>query len=298
VRISVAKAKYDHERRFLNELAMTCRDIGHDVTVSYLPKGDLHIQWGGRPHRRTPTLYCELGWLPRWHYQVSHSGINHQHHRQGEPLPVLTPQQEAKARLILADTRKMVGAPHGWGHTNAKAPVAEIVHNRFVLAPLQMESDTNMASVPPELRTNQGFVDAVTDHVAETLGAVRIIFKQHPNSRARPQLSLSMRRKGDKVWPHRVGPVHGYLKHPGCTAVVTANSNVANDALLWGVPTMAMGGGIWPEGVFLESLADIDLWDDSEAFRLAYVYWLHQVQWSYKDARSLRRVSQAIDEVA
>ena len=104
-----------------------------------------------------------------------------------------------------------------------------------------------------------------------------------------------MRRKGDKVFPHRQGPVHGYLKHPGCVAVVTANSNVANDALLWDVPTVALGGGIWPGYLFLDSLDDLYMWLDCEWHILAYVRWLHDVQWSTRDARSLERVAEAIE---
>jgi hypothetical protein len=297
VRISVAIPQFPHESRFVGELAHTAKDLGHWVTVSDEPRDDLHIQWGARPQRTEPTLYCELGWLPRWSYQVSHTGINGKHHRQGERLPGIGDAQVGKVHMMLQNVKRGIGAPKGWGYLDIDAPPAESVPHEFVLAPLQMEQDTNMASVPAKLQTNAEFINAATTHVAGTLGDVPIVFKQHPHSQARPQLGLKTWREGDKVYPHRQAHVYQYLKHTGCVAVIARNSNVLVDSLLWDVPAMSMGRGIWPDDLFLHSLGDMDLWPLGTRDREAFLWWLRDVQWSMSDARSLRRVSQVIDEV-
>ena len=293
MRITFSEPKWAHELTFIAELLCSCRELGHLVSGTDAD-GDLHIQWGAEPKRDIPALYCELGWLPRWSYQLSHTGINHQHHRQGERLPTLTDAQRGKVHSLFQDVRRGVGAPRRWGYLDMTALPATSVPRKFVLAPLQMEQDTNMENVPGALRTNEGFINAVTTHVAATLGETPIVFKQHPHTEARPQLGLKTWRKQDEVYAHRTAGIHSLLKHPGCVAVVACNSNSLIESLLWGVPAMAMGGGIWPKDAFLETLNDIDLWPLGAAYRDALAWWLNDVQWTITQAREPERVAEAI----
>lgn len=299
MRISYTRPTWSHEASFVNSLLTTARDLGHAIVPD--PKtADLHVQWGARdaPPRK-PTLFVELGWLPRWYYQVSHRGINADHHLAQPKLEPIDAEQRWKAEVLLRTIREGRGAPGHWGYLYiGETPPTAVAKLRYILAPLQMEIDTNMEHVPLAMRTNQGFVDAVTEHVERHLPELPIVFKQHPHSQARPQLDLEMRRRGDKVYPHRQASVYAYLKDPRCVAVVTANSNVANDGLLFDKPSVVFGRGIWPGGVFLKTLAHLDAWQVGAEMRLMYVYWLSKVQWTLRDASDAMRVDGALRDAS
>jgi hypothetical protein len=280
VRIAIIPSEFHHERVFLGELANTARGLGHE-TVTHYP--DLVIQWGAKNAPWAgPTLYAECGWLPRWWYQLSHTGINARHHLAPLELEPLDDDQRWKVGVHLERIRSGKEAPKGWGYLDIDAAPVENVPERFILAPLQMEDDVNVESMPEALRTNQGFVDQVSEHRDYYGPDLPIIFKQHPNTGAEYQLHLEMRRDGDRVYPHQHAHVYAYLKHPGCALVVTVNSNVANDALLWDVPVLTLGRGIWGPDAFRN--------------REQYVYALMRAQWTVADARNPQRVKQAIEE--
>ena len=281
VRIRTIRPRFHHERVFVGELTRTAEDIGHTICSS---RPDLVIQFGTQErHWPGPTLFAECGWLPRWWFQLSHTGINAQHHLAPLKLERLDKEQRWKAVVHLKQVRAGVGSP-GWAYLDMDAPPVAGAPERFILAPLQMEMDTNMENAPEELRTNQGFVDTVTDLVLDRFGDVPVIFKQHPHSQAASQLALKMRRDCDEVYAHNRASVYSYLKHRGCDWVVTANSNVYNDALLFDVAAHALGDGIWPP----ESERPYN--------NLEYVYALMRAQWRLRDARSPQRVEQAIEE--
>jgi hypothetical protein len=101
-----------------------------------------------------------------------------------------------------------------------------------------------MDSVPWAIRKNQDFID----YVSACDPPCRVYFKQHPHSRARHHLRLKTRRRYDKILAHRHGSVYQLLQTKTCKAVIARNSNCLNDALLYDVPAIALGRGIWPGG--------------------------------------------------
>jgi hypothetical protein len=243
-------------------------------------------------------LYCELGWLPRWDFQCSHGGINAAHHLANPMLEMLDTDQSWKADVILRHARLGVGAPSGWGYLDMKADPPADLPDAYILAPLQVEGDVNMRHVPEHMRTARGFIEAVTQHVIRHAPHLPIVFKQHPARAAAKQVRIPTIRSMDFVAPHSNGDVYGYIKDPRCEAVIVANSNVANDCLLYDKPCVALGNGIWPAGVFLRSLAHLDGWAAGEQMRRMYVYWLSKTQWTLADCRNLRRVEWAIGDAA
>ncbi|GAG07719.1 unnamed protein product, partial [marine sediment metagenome] len=225
------------------------------------------------------------------------SGINAKHHLAPLKLEPLDDEQRWKVDVHLDRIRTGQDAPKGWGYLDIAAAPVESVPPEFILAPLQMEDDVNVESMPEALRTNQGFVDYLSQHRDDLLPDLPIVFKQHPNTGARYQRALKMRREGDKVYAHKQGHVYAYLKHPGCVAVVTVNSNVANDALLWDVPVVALGKGVWPRRVWYPDLFSVDCAGGEQGpVYPEYVYALMRAQWSLADARNPQRVKQAIEE--
>jgi glycosyltransferase involved in cell wall biosynthesis len=293
---------------FLDAIATSAAALGHRVVrnprgIAY-DRGVLSIVWNGRAHHsRGPTLYCEHGWLPRWSYQVSPTGINADSHVaafrwSGVPL---SPEDEARLERHLESVRTQ--PPPGYEYMQTTRDAAANLPERFLLVPLQIETDTNiLRHAPSSLRSMQALVDLVS----RASPPWPVIFKQHPADvrRGNRQLRLRLRRYQDSIWPQATGNVYQLLKSGACAGVVTINSNVAHDAMLWSVPAVALGAGVWPvtgPTPFLSSLpAD---WTELERFahdpqttacRRAYALHLMQSQVSLADVSDPQRVAALI----
>lgn len=298
--IYVERRKPAIEANFLDELADTCEILGHDVRrdAESAEGAELAIVWGVHDHGSVcaPKIYCELGWLPRWHYQVSHAGINADHHLAGEPLRDYGPLALESAISYVGGIRS---APAPYKYMDPAVAEADGLPDEFIFVPLQVEGDANMRHVPSELRTADGLVD----HLSAWDPDVPLVFKCHPNSREhRRQKYIRPRRVQDEVRLHRTN-VHSYLRNPGCVGVVTLNSNVAHDAILWGVPAIALAPGFWrglgafpselpPHCETRRVLRDLQ---PSWSYRVApYVCRLMEAQWDLDDAADEERVEAAI----
>jgi glycosyltransferase involved in cell wall biosynthesis len=291
---------------FLDAVATSAAALGHEVVRDprrwLADPAVLHVVWNGRQHRsRGPVLYCEHGWLPRSGYQVSAAGINAGSHLapfrwDGQALPP-DAQRALALRLEALRAEALAAAVPA---CTAVAPAGG-----FLLVPLQVESDTNIVRWAPEgLRSMQALVDAVSASGPPW----PVVFKQHPADarRGNAQLHLRLRRRQDAIWAHAQADVHTLLRHPGCRGVVTINSNVAHDALLWDLPVAVLGRNVWPQqGSVLPF--DVGLPPDWQTFadrvalarrascRQAYARFLVESQWSLADARDPRRVARWLD---
>lgn len=294
---------------FLEALAASAARLGHTVVrdpcvVAHDPKV-LSIVWNGRTHRsRGPTLYCEHGWLPRWAYQVSAGGINADSHLapfmwNGKPLDEVEMQQLA-AHLEQVRSRP----PAGFEYMQTTREEAAGLPDAFLLVPLQMEWDTNIVRhAPAALRSMQALVDTVE----RADPPWPIIFKQHPADvrRGNAQLRLRLRRRQNAIWPHPRGNVYQMLKSERCRAIVTINSNVAHDGLLWDVPAVVLGRNIWPSAGAVPFRTKFP--EDWEAFaasrndpaiaagRHAYAWYLKRGQWTLEDAANPERVAELLE---
>ncbi len=273
--------------RCLDTLAATAAALGlpvsRNLAVARNRPDTVSIVWNGRQHRPIgPTLYCEHGWLPRSEYQISPRGINADSHAapfrwDGEPLAA--EEREALGRRLESVRRAE--------HDELEAPG---LPEEFLLVPLQMEGDTNLVRhAPRELRRMQGLVDLVS----RANPPWPLVFKQHPADLRRspprhPRLRL--RRRQDLLYPHARGTVHGILATRRCVGIVSVNSNVVHDGLLWDVPAVVLGRNVWPRSgpsPFLDRLpADwLDLanhLEDPEVLRVREAYAAHLLrhQWT------------------
>lgn len=321
--------------QLLDTLAATVAGLGHRVTRAphraVSAPGTLAIVWNGRAHAaRGPVLYGEHGWLPRSDYQISPLGINAGSHAarfvwQGVALDA--PQAAALQAHLQA-----VRAASYSGYYRYMQPGLDALPglpDGFLLVPLQIESDTNIVRhAPAHLRRMQ----ALVDHIAQVNPPWPVIYKQHPadSRHGHRHLALRPRRAQDQVWPHDRGNVHQMLKSGHCRGVVTVNSNVAHDALLWDVPVVVLGRGVWPlrgpaagpvaGGVDSAGGGDAARKDASEttpfltripadwaalahsvqsasgrACREAYAHHLVQHQWRLQDAADPARVAALLD---
>lgn len=296
---------------FLDALAATAVRLGHTVRrdVARLASDPevTNIVWNGRSHRaRGPTLYCEHGWLPRWSYQISPAGINADSHL--APFvwngTALEADESGQLDAHLEEIRSQ--PPAGFEYMQTTSAVAAGLPDAFLLVPLQMEWDTNIVRhAPAKMRLMQGLIDAV----ARAAPPWPIIFKQHPADvrRGNAQLRLRLRRTQDAIWPHTRGNVYQMLKSDGCRGIVSINSNVVHDGLLWNVPAVALGRNLWPtddRGPFRTVLPG-----DWQAFaasrddpalvncRRAYAWHLKRGQWTLDDATNPERVGALFNSV-
>ena len=299
--------------QLLDALAASARGLGHQVVRS-TPRAPrtpaaLAIVWNGRALTGTgPTLYCEHGWLPRSDYQISARGINADSHAagfrwQGEPLGA------AEDAALAAHLARVKAESHSgqYRYMQASGAVPAGLPPAFLLVPLQIEADTNIVRhAPAHLRSMQ----ALVEHVSRVDPPWPVLFKQHPaDARARnAHLRLTARRRQDRIWPHALGNVHQMLKSGACRGIVTINSNVAHDGLIWDVPAIVLGRNVWPSGggrtPFLtaipedwEALAESAASAEAVACRRAYAHHLMRHQWTLEAARDLGRVAALLDSV-
>jgi glycosyltransferase involved in cell wall biosynthesis len=287
--------------QLLDALAESISTLGHQVVRARSGAtgrtAALTVVWNGRNLRGNgPVLFCEHGWLPRTDYQISPRGINADSHIapflwDGRPL---APDDDA-LDTCLAQLRN---ASRGSG-AGAELPP------EFLLVPLQIESDTNIVRhAPPGLRTMQ----ALVDQVSQLDPPWPVIYKQHPADVRRGQrhMALRLRRRRDRLWSHAQGDVHAMLASGRCVGVLTINSNVAHDALLWDVPPIVLGRNVWPAGDEASPFLTAIPHDWSElrkyagtpeaiACRRAYAHHLIKNQWTLADARNPQRVAALID---
>ena len=311
MKIAIEKRANGVVSELLDTLANTVAGLGH--TVSRDPRRAtadprmLSIVWNGRAHQaRGPVLYCEHGWLPRSDYQISPRGINAGSHAapfawDGQPL---TAQQEAQLDARFAAIKSASFSGYYQYMQADKAAVPGLPAN-FLLVPLQIESDTNIVRhAPAHLRTMQGLID----HVSRLNPPWPVIFKQHPADlrHGNRHLRLRTRRPQDMVWPQSRGNVHQMLKSGCCRGILTINSNVAHDGLLWDVPAIVLGRNVWPgsgeDTPFLTSipsdwaaLAHSVESERGRACRRAYAHYLMNHQWSLRDAADPAKVTALLD---
>lgn len=293
---------------FLDTLAATAGAMGLQVrrvpTSGSAGPDEIAVLWNGKLfHPSGPTLYCEHGWLPRGEFQVSPTGVNADSHLapfvwDGSPLPRAA-ADEVERRLEAIRTADHAAC----AEMRTMEPPVDDLPTDFLLVPLQMEWDTNVERhVPPRFRRMQGLIDGVT----EARPPWPVVFKQHPSDvpGGSAQLQLRPGRPQDVVRPHATGNVHQLLKSGRCRGIVSLNSNVVHDGLLWDVPAVVLGSNVWPRtgpGPFLTELpAD---WEtlaghldraEVRACRQVYAWYLMRNQWTMDDVRDPARVEQLL----
>jgi glycosyltransferase involved in cell wall biosynthesis len=145
-------------------------------------------------------------------------------------------------------------------------------------------------------------MQSVIAHISLADPPVPVIYKQHPADVRRGQRHrrLLLRRRQDRLWPQDRGSVHDLLRDERCRGIISLNSNVVHDGLVWDVPAVALGRNIWPRGeggpFFNDLPRDWDAFFESNsdpqrrAAREAYARYLISNQWTLDDAADPEKV--------
>ena len=311
MKIAIERHKSGIIGDFMNNLASTANKLGYsvkrNVSTNQTKKDEISIVWNGRKYPASKRIiYCEHGWLPRGSYQVSPKGINADSHISpfhwdGEPISMK--DKEMVDRYLLSLREESV-ASHEYMKTTA--PIANGLPKSFILMPLQIEQDTNiLRHVPKNLRRMQD----VIDFVSKSNPPYPVIFKQHPADRKRmnQHLNLKTRRKKDVLRRHDKGNIHQILKSGNCKGIISLNSNVVHDGLLWGIPSVVLGNNIWPKNGVSPFINGIPQdWSQLENFfqdsnviacRDAYIKYLIDNQWTLEDTKNIHKVSSFLESV-
>ena len=290
-------------------LAETLARIGVRVSrrahVQSAPANSLAVVWNGRMFRPSgPVLYCEHGWLPRWDYQISHRGINADSHLapfRWDGRPLADAQREQLARH-LASLREH--GPKNHHYMRPDLHTATDLPDAFLLVPFQIQGDTNiLRHVPPQFRHMQ----ALVDRLSQLKPPLPLVFKQHPadERRGNQHLRLRLRRPQDQLRRHDDGNIHQILKSGRCRGIISLNSNVVHDGLIWDVPAVVLGRNIWPQrppAPFFMGLPQD--WREVERFwasretelcREAYAHYIMQNQWSLTDLSDEEKVAMLVN---
>lgn len=295
---------------FLDTLAATAKqldyEVSRDLRRANSQRGLISVVWNGRNFRSANglVLYCEHAWLPRWAYQISPNGINADSHIAPFKWDGKELDDDAQQALQRHLDAIRSGGPTQYKYMQTNIAPAEGMPDAFLLVPLQMEWDTNIQRhVPVRYRHMQTLIN----DISRANPSLPVVYKQHPADvrRGSRQLRLRLSRKQDQIWPHDKGNIHQILKSGHCKGIISLNSNVVHDGLVWGVPSITLGRNIWPRqgmGPFLSSLpADwselLDAWKDPQrrACRDAYAYYLMQNQWTMDDIRDIQKVAQLLN---
>lgn len=279
MKIYISARTARHERDFLVTFGRSCLFLGHDLVTDPL-EADVSVIWGfDRAVSGQPTVFVEVGWIPRWYYQVSPYGLNSESHLRWLDWDVPSPAFSA-ARDHLWRMRFEQPPSSAYWYADPRGEPPKDLPEHFLLVPFQVEGDLNLRGNP--IQTMQALVDTLSKWNPD----VDLFFRGHPALIAQYD-KLKIRRRRDHLdLSKRNCTVHQLLKSERCLGVVTINSNVAHDAIVWDKYVIALGRGSWPEEIFDSTLPkDLAqaLWafesGDKLVSRVEYVARMRTVQW-------------------
>ncbi len=186
-------------------------------------------------------IFCEHGWLPRFFYQVSSLGCNSRSHIKfnidNDYVSILG--GEEKFYRIVENLKGL------YGHT-----VEDSMVDPFYLVALQTGNDLNLLHSNSEYkcyygkeRANELVGQAVIDTLESRITKVRLVFTQHPSD-SYGELKVSNSR--NLIFHNRDNVKSiDLLKQKSCLGVISINSNILHEALLFSKPIYALGSLLW-----------------------------------------------------
>jgi len=259
-----------------------------------LPGADLVFMWNGQLGKEKeiseyckangiPIYYMELGWLPqRGTFYFDRKGVNHASTMIDWKYKELTQQQKQE-----------VSAKRAYYH-QCHAITTGIKEKDFVFVPFQVESDSQIINFSPRIKKMQQLVDYICSFVTD-----KIIFKLHPKDDP-----------GEIKYPDRCkiynrGTTHDFL--PVCKYVVTINSTVGVEALIYNKPLITLGGAFYEGRALTHKVTDDEsfkvgiAWADTNKVALgvidAFLHYLFDKQWSKSELDNPAKVLGLIERI-
>lgn len=292
-RLYVTPRTARHETQFLDDFSRSVDELGYSRTADP-QEADLSIVWGWkRVVPGQPTIFVEMGWIPRWYYQVSARGLNYQSHLKDQPDDPISKFLMGQAGDWLWKHRSIKPPERAFNYADPTGQPFDFGYD-YLLAPLQVDGDANLnVSL---IKTAEEFID----EISFLDPPFPVVFRAHPATIAKHS-ALQPIRPGDRVFLDTTITVHQMLKSIRCLGVVALNSNCVHDAMVWGKDVWAFAQGPWPTNLFQSGFTCM-----KEAYshsfpespeRLRYVHRLTEAQWSLSEAQNVARVS-AMEEAA
>jgi hypothetical protein len=190
-----------------------------------------------------------------------------------------------------------------------------IIKSPFVLFPFQLATDFNLKYsrsifskyYSHDSKDNIQFAQACIDYVENSPLNIPIIFKQHPSDRNILNGNINIGNK-DSVLIENDADISSIslLSSPNCKLVVGVNSNTLHEALVFGVPIVALGTLLWNDEVsprpFLKELNNVDMIIGKNIFQdeimSSYLYNLFSNQWFLTDFQNPLIVKEIISSKA
>jgi len=223
-------------------------------------------------------IYVEHGWLPRFHYQISSSGCNSRSHIKFD--------KSINYIELFGGRKKFKNIIKNLKNMYVDRKIDQITEP-FYLVALQTGNDFNLLHSNSEFsryygkeRSNEIVGQAVIEKIESQFKGIKLIFTQHPSDK------YSKLKVGDikNTVFHNSDNVRSIdlLKQDSCKAVISINSNLLHEALLYSKPICALGQLMWDvnenpfEFANEEISSDMDKCEQYLAMLLCY-------QWNISD---------------
>jgi hypothetical protein len=305
-----------HVKNAYQVLYATMEDMGYLVNRCPPERAAVVFDWSeknGTAYDDRSRIIIEHGWLPRSSYQLSPRGTNARSHvattfRLGVPTASETRyvlQQLAIMRRVFA----VGGASAGTGVLQRR------LREPFVFFPLQLATDFNLrySNSPlaqcysPNPEANVALAQACVDLVEEADLPLPVLFKQHPADRTALGQRLRFRDPRHLLIENTDATTSlDVLGSNLCRLVVSINSNTLHEALVFGLPVVALGSLLWQERPdarpFASALRDAPglLGHDplTDVGTISYLYQLFANQWYLSDFQNPLMVQALIEQQA
>jgi len=297
-RLALKSSLIDRKAPFVL-LYQTLTKLGHAVGRFAPGECDLNLVWTGKnvpESEKDRSIILEVGWIPRWSYQVSPSGSNFQGHyaRQYGYTP-LNSTQEQRTRQYLGKLRRLYEQSL---NQDKVEQLRRMLKSPFVLFAFQLANDFNLKYSDTEFARfysaepdqNVALAQACIDKIEPDKSAPRMVYKQHPFD---PTAGFRGRLKarGEILDNEADFSTHEIFATGLCQGAISINSNSLHEAAVWNIPCLCFGKLIWnrntsapPFPASLSALRDLVRWKPYDnPVTLAYLYYLLRNQWVLTD---------------
>ncbi len=249
----------------------------------------------------------EVGWIPRWNYQISPTGSNYLgHYARTYQFRDLNPGETAFITEYLKKLRSIYA--HSINPIKLKKLTSALTED-FILFPLQLANDFNLKFSDTEFskyysatgNNNTMLAQACIEKATAAVKSLPIIFKQHPFDHTQGLQNIAG--NNALILDNSVDiSSHEIFATGRCKAVISINSNTLHEAAVWGIPCISLGKLIWNRNTsrppFASSFEELDRVLQTPPMEdtalLAYLHYLVENQWTLNDFQNPRMVEELV----
>ncbi|WP_034858146.1 capsular polysaccharide export protein, LipB/KpsS family [Sinorhizobium sojae] len=254
-----------HRAAFPNHFKAFNNTVLHSISLLMMVEDliarlrpDYLVGWNGNgPHlmyilkiagiiHSLPVIHTERGLLPNT-FVADAKGVNFKGHLAGSKLPLISSRQAAQLEKQIEKYRSSKQTIVSQGTTGSKAEVLAALgiaqDDNYVFFPEQIEIDSNVIINSPQYKTMHAVMTDICA-AAKQFG-LTVVVRPHPeNTGQQDRTSAEMTKAyGCPVVVSKDIHVHSLIEHAKC--VVTINSTVGLEALLFNKPVIALGNATY-----------------------------------------------------